>query len=165
MKQCTSFILFMSLSLAAIAQKPVKSVFAEIGGPGFLSANYDMRLSKSNKGAGFRVGLGTVFDGYASGITLPVGINYLAGNNKNFLELGFGVSYVNLPSVNQDQPFNFPKESFLAPYGWLGYRLQPQHKGFTFRAGICPFFKDLNISKVILTENLFAGLSFGYSFQ
>lgn len=153
------------IPLLSKAQKATKTVYAELGGPGFLSANYDARLLRSNKGLGFRVGVGTVFDSYTAGITIPVGINYLVGKEKNFLELGLGASYVHLPSVNQDQPFNFPKESFIAPYGWIGYRYQPIQKGFTFRAGVCPFFRDLNIPKVVLSENIFAGLSFGYSFQ
>jgi hypothetical protein len=160
------FIGLLSLTpILCVAQRSAKNIYLELGGPGFFSANYDMRLSKSNDGLGVRVGVGIISDLQASGITLPVGLNYILGNRKNFLEIGGGASYVNLPGVNQDQPFNFPGESFVVGYGWLGYKHQPADKGFTFRAGFCQYLRDLNLPTILGVPNLYPALSFGYSFQ
>lgn len=165
MKHLYFISIFILLSFLTEAQSHVKNVYAELGAPGFLSANYDMRLSDSNKGLGFRVGVGTIFDVYTFGVTVPVGINYLIGMEKHFLELGAGVSYVYLPRVNQDQPFNFRKESFLASYVFAGYRYQPSQKKFTFRAGLCKLFNDINIPAVLGISNLLPSVSFGYSLR
>ncbi len=43
---------------AANAQNAAKTVYAEIGGPGLASANFDMRFKKQEDGLGFRVGVG-----------------------------------------------------------------------------------------------------------
>ena len=81
--------LLILVPLLSPGQRPVKSVYGELGGPGiFLSANYDTRLANSNKGLGVRAGVGTIFDQYSLSFTLPVGLNYLLGKEKNFLELG-----------------------------------------------------------------------------
>ena len=40
------------------AQTAAKSVYAELGGAGLASINYDMRLQKKEDGIGFRVGVG-----------------------------------------------------------------------------------------------------------
>ncbi len=165
MKQSYFIGVLIIVPIFSIAQHAAKNVYLELGGPGgFISANYDTRVSKSDKGLGIRAGVGSIFDFYTIGYTLPVGLNYLVGKRKNFLELGLGVTYVHLPSVNQDQPFNFKKESFFAEYGWVGYKYQPLQKGFTFRAGLCQFFNDLNIPAILGVPSLYAGLSFGYSF-
>ena len=157
--------LLILVPLLSPGQRPVKSVYGELGGPGiFLSANYDTRLANSNKGLGVRAGVGTIFDQYSLGFTLPVGLNYLLGKEKNFLELGVGASYIHFIAKNQDGWFNFKKENFVATYGWIGYRYQPPKNGFTFRAGLCPFFNDINFPN-IAGSFMYAGLSFGYSFQ
>ena len=153
------------MPIFSVAQQPTKNVYLELGGPGFISANYDARLSKSNNGLGVRAGVGVISDLQASGFTLPVGLNYLVGKRKNFLEIGTGVSFVYLPIINQDQPFNFPGEKFLVAYGWLGYKFQPPDKGFTFRAGLCQYFRDLNLPTILGVPSLYPALSFGYLFH
>ena len=152
------------IPIFSVAQQSAKNVYVELGGPGFISANYDVRLSKSNNGLGVRAGIGIISDLQASGFTIPIGLNYLVGKRKNFLEIGSGVSYVHLPSVNQDQPFNFPGESFLVGYGWLGYKYQPL-EGFTFRAGLCQYLRDLNLPVILGVPSLYPAMSFGYSFH
>ena len=153
------------IPVSCISQQSAKNVFVELGGPGFISANYDVRLSKINDGFGVRVGVGIISDLQASGITLPVGLNYLIGKRNNFIEIGAGASYVRLPNVNQDQPFNFPAESMVVGYGWLGYKYQATDNGFTFRAGLCQYLRKLNLPVILGVTSLYPSLSFGYSFH
>ncbi|MGH2646212.1 MAG: hypothetical protein ACRDE8_01545, partial [Ginsengibacter sp.] len=59
MRQIT---LLLALSLgfygSTSAQSAAKAVYAEIGGPGIASINYDMRFSATQNGTGFRLGAG-----------------------------------------------------------------------------------------------------------
>ena len=161
-----SLITVFLISGNAIAQSSAKSVFFELGGPGLASFNYDMRLQKKEDGLGFRVGIGgfsvrsTDFNGetYRSGLlTVPVALNYLLGKDqRNYFEVGVGVTYVNLSerdSYNDD-------DQFSTSFGHLhfGYRLQPLKGGFTFRAGITPVFNKFGFIPY------YASLSFGYKF-
>ncbi len=76
-----------------------KCVFGEIGGNGLLiSANYDVRFARKQNGLGARAGLGYIADpfGDADGITIPLGLNYLAGNRGHYLEAGIGATYFSI---------------------------------------------------------------------
>jgi hypothetical protein len=154
-----SFLVFASLvfSLSASSQSAAKSVFAEIGGPGIASLNFDTRFNKREDGLGMRAGFGGfVIDG--SGIVfLPVGLNYLLGKDgKNYLELGAGVTPIfGIGDVNTDNG-----SPFETTFGHLniGYRLQPSKPGFTFRASVNPVF-----GKGFLWP-FYGGISFGYKF-
>jgi hypothetical protein len=157
--------LLATIPIISFAQHRGKGVYAELGGQSIvLSVNYDTRLLQSNKGFGMRAGVGTVFDPYSFGFTVPVGLNYLLGKDRNFLELGVGATYVHFQDKNQDSWFNFRKENFVATNTWVGYRYQPPQKGVTFRAGICPFFTDLNLPPVA-SSSIWAGVSFGCSLR
>jgi hypothetical protein len=64
--------LIIIIPLFSFAQHAAKNVYLDLGGSaGFISAHYDVRLSKSNKGFGIRAGVGTVFDQYNLGCKLP----------------------------------------------------------------------------------------------
>lgn len=110
-------------------------VFGEIGGNGLLlSANYDFRFFKSQKGLGMRVGLG-FFGGSGGGIvTVPVGLNFLAGKAPNYLEVGAGYTYAT---------FTGGSDSFFSGSGGvfvpsIGYRYQPIDKGFVALIFVSP---------------------------
>jgi hypothetical protein len=142
---------------------PAKAVFAEIGGTGgFLSLNYDTRLTRSNKGLGLRVGVGTITDLNSFGLTVPFGLNYLAGEKSHFFEAALGATFFSFSEQNQDSWFSFTKLKFLAPYVWLGYRYQPADKRFFFRAGFNQFFAG---GLKGFVAGPFPGLSFGYSIR
>ncbi len=158
-----SFCFFM-LNMA-LAQKPAKSVYVELGGPGLASLNYDMRFQKKEDGLGFRVGVGGYAVkndfGYGSDRTsillLPVAVNYLLGkDHKNYLEIGAGYSYVSIANKSNF----YQDDQFSTSFGHLhfGYRLQPANGGFTFRAGITPIFNKFGFIPY------YASLSFGYKF-
>lgn len=144
------------------AQSAAKTVYAEIGGPGLASANYDMRFKPVEDGFGFRVGVGgfSLSDGFdntrISLITVPVGLNYLIGKDqKNYFEVGAGFTYVNTKSKDE-----YNSDNFRSSFGnlTLGYRLAPASGGFMFKAQITPVFgKGFFIP-------YYAGIGFGYKF-
>lgn len=134
-------------------------VYGEIGGPGLASLNFDTRFNGTNSGIGARVGLGGIKTKEFGLLMIPAGINYLiTKDQKNCLELGAGITYVNFSSDLSEDDSN---ESILeGTFGhlWLGYRLQPIDDGISFRAGICPIFG----SGAFIPY--YAGISLGYKF-
>lgn len=150
----------LCLALGAMAQGAAKAVYYEIGGPGVSSFNYDMRLGKSESGAGFRVGVGGFSIGPSddrfTAIFVPVGFNYIRSkDNRNYFELGGGITPVFFKDGSADGTGNLS-----STFGHLniGYRLQPKEGGFFLRAAINPIFN----------KNFFwpyyGGLSLGYKF-
>lgn len=147
-------LLFLSFSCAAITTVHAQSVYAEIGGPGLASINFDTRFGRSESGIGGRIGVGGFSVDGDGIVTIPIGLNYLIGkDHKNYFELGAGVTPLFLSG--KDISGNF---SSTFGHLWIGYRLQPQNGGFTFRAGICPIFGNG------FFVPYYAGLSFGYKF-
>ncbi|QNA45542.1 hypothetical protein [Lacibacter sediminis] len=138
------------------APKRAQSVYGELGGNGLLfSANYDVRFLKSDKGFGMRAGLG-FFGGSGGGlITVPVGLNYLAGKAPSYFEVGLGYTYASFTSSDD---FIEGSGSILVPS--VGYRFQPSKKGFTGRVILSPL--------IGLGEGggwvMFGGISAGYKF-
>lgn len=148
--------LLLFCATAALGQG-AKSVFAELGGPGLASFNYDMRFSHRQDGIGGRIGVGGLYLYDAGAIFVPIGVNYLLGkNNRDYFELGAGVTYTYASSNS----YNDPDDIFRNTFGHFnfGYRLQPANGGFMFRASINPLIG----SKVYLPY--FGGVSFGYKF-
>lgn len=166
----SAFLLTLTLSLfsqAVLAQvneeeegpaKPggpgAQQVYVELGGPGIIySFNYDRRFNKTDKGLGMRAGFGAIFAGGEGGFTLPVGINYLAGRQGNYFELGGGASVVTTEDVFEG----------AGVYGFLtaGYRRQAyKKKGVTWR---------VNFNPLVFFEGGFSfipwfGASVGYRF-
>ncbi|HEV8080688.1 MAG TPA: hypothetical protein VGP43_08250 [Chitinophagaceae bacterium] len=150
-----------TLSTYVHAQKAAKAVYAEIGGPGLASANFDMRFKKEEGGLGFRVGIGgfALSDGFgdrASILSVPVGLNYLIGKDqKNYFEVGVGFTYINGTSES-----GFGSDNFSSSFGnlTLGYRLAPAKGGFFFKAQITPVFG----SGFFIPY--YGGIGFGYKF-
>src|SRR5207248_3258937 len=77
-----------------------------------------------------RIGLGTTF----YGITLPGGVSYLMGVNKQF-EVGAGLTYL----TNSDERYSGTTDKFF-PYIILGYRRQPIEGGTIYRIGFEPIY-------------------------
>ena len=143
------------------AQTAAKAAYAEIGGPGLASVNFDTRFAKKEDGFGGRIGIGgfSVGDGvgdHVGIVTIPVGLNYLVGkDHKNYFELGVGFTYVGGKASAGDGSANFNSS-----FGniTLGYRLAPERGGFFFKAEITPVFGDGFFIPY------FAGIGFGYKF-
>ncbi len=124
-----------------------KSGFIEYGGNGLIaSINYDARFLKTQDGFGYRIGLGAVLTDVfraRAGLTIPIGLNYLAGKKSHFFESGLGLTI----DVDAGEVIFVPS---------IGYRYQPLHNGFTFRIFASPLIRHSSI--------FWAGLSFGYKF-
>lgn len=110
MKKYISLFLFSSFLFQVLnaqqsdtiaAAKSARSLFFELGGNGiFFSANYDARFSKSEKGLGYRAGIGIVpgvdfiFFKTSTFLTIPLGLNYLAGKGPGYFEAGLGGTFI-----------------------------------------------------------------------
>jgi hypothetical protein len=156
-------ILF-SISFISNAQTAAKSIYAELGGPGVVSINFDTRFTKKDDGIGGRIGLGGFTfrewfdDGKTTVIFVPIGLNYLLGkDHKNYFEIGAGVTPV-FSSYKGSNPAD--NETFSSTFGHLlfGYRLQPKDGGFTFRGFISPVFSSEGFIPY------YGGISLGYKF-
>jgi len=154
---CASF----NFGNVTYAQTAAKAAYAEIGGPGLASVNFDTRFTKQEDGLGGRIGIGgfSISDGGADHVgivTIPIGLNYLIGKDrKNYFEIGAGFTYVSGKGTAGSG-----SENFNSSFGnlTLGYRLAPERGGFFFKAEITPVFgKGFFIP-------YFAGIGFGYKF-
>jgi len=106
-----------------------QAVYLEVGGSGVsLSMNYDTRFTSKANGWGGRIGVGYLGD-FFGGITVPLVINYLVGEKKDFLEIGAGATYHD-SSVIGTLP--------------IGYR-RVSDSGFTFRAGMALIYGDASL--------------------
>ena len=133
-----------------------QAVYGEFLGTGVtFSVHYDFRFAKKQNGFGARVGLG-FFGGSDGGIlTIPVGINHLAGKGPHYFESGIGVTYGT----------GFSGDDFGEDAGFLmtptvGYRYMPLVKGFTAKIYIGPL--------IFMGEGggwfMFGGFGLGYKF-
>ena len=150
--------IFFSFNLKA---QTAKAVYAQIGGPGIMSANYDMRFTHNEDGIGGRIGIGGFSisgseDGRVSLLTVPVGLNYLLGKDgKNYFEVGVGFTYINIGEKSQTET-----STLETSFGnlTLGYRLAPARGGFMFKAEITPIFNKNGFIPY------YGGIGFGYKF-
>lgn len=149
-------------TIASKVDTPAKStraqvVYGEFLGSGLIfSTHYDFRFGKRQNGFGMRAGLG-FFGGSNSGIlTVPVGINHLAGNGPHYFESGLGFT---LASFTGSTDFLDGGGSFLVPS--VGYRYQPLAKGFVARVYVSPL--------VLVNEGggwfFWGGFSLGYKIR
>lgn len=148
-------ISFLLVCFFLQAQNAAKVVYAEVGGPGIASLNFDMRFANKEDGWGFRAGIGG-FSIDNAGITIiPVGINYITSKDKkNYFELGAGISLIG--GSNNSSSSNIFSNSF--GHFNIGYRLQPANGGYFFRATITPIFGNG------FFWPYYGGVSFGYKF-
>jgi hypothetical protein len=123
------------------------NIFFEVGGSSIsFSLNYDGRFSKREGGFGGRAGVGFfpsvdfILFKTSSIVTIPIGVNYLAGKGPDYWEFGAGATIV---SGGLESFFgmktNSKKTTNVAFVPSIGYRHQPLHKGLTGRVVISPF--------------------------
>ncbi len=148
-----------------------------MGGPGILfSANFDGRFdAKSNRGLGYRIGLGFApytQDGYYDGgyyydddrvrtyATIPLGLNYLLGRegSSHFFEVGAGATILTrkVSVYNWDNDYG-PEGNVIGHVSFM-YRRQPADGGFMWKIG---FMTMIGTSGDIVPS---AGVGFGYAF-
>lgn len=151
-----------------------KAVFIETyKKPGFLSANYDMRLKKdSNEGFGFTAGAG-LGNAYLTDVqdnntapdrrrlALPVAINYIVGAKRHGAEIGVGVT-PQIPLNTIRDGFEYNGTFFSAR---LGYRFQPLREGFIGRIAWVPTAEKIPVYSGYEINWANVGVSVGYSFK
>ena len=140
--------------------------FFEIGGAGFSPTfNYESRFGASNRGFGFRVGIGFGSLKDVKKVSIPVQITYLLGKkgSKHHIEIGAGYSYFDKRDVDDfrlnDEVIRFEGTS----YGTfsLMYHRHPPLGGFLWKIGYTPFVGNFNDGRTFLP---FFGAAFGYAF-
>ncbi len=137
--------------------KRAQNIFVELGAQGLLfTANYDTRFGNKRNGIGGRVGVGAFSVDGATLVTVPVSLNYLLGEGKNFFEIGLGATYASLGIDDQDAFFG-SGNTVIGTMAFM-YRLQPVNSGFSFRGGFTPIFTSDGFLPY------FAGISLGYTF-
>jgi hypothetical protein len=149
MKKIVSLFIFTLLFSGAYSQ--AKSIYAELGGPGLASINFDTRFSKKEDGLGGRIGIGGLSIDGEGAVFVPIGLNYILGkDSRNYFEMGAGVTPV----------IGTGSGDFAETFGHIlfGYRMQPKDGGFTFRAFINPVFGSG------FFVPYYGGVSFGYKF-
>jgi hypothetical protein len=150
------FLFFYSLQTRCMHKTGEQKMLFELGGASIASFNYDMRFTKNQNGIGGRVGFGGVKIDNEGAIFIPIGLNYLFGNDgKNYFELGAGVTY--LKSTNGEDTFVGDVNTSFGHFSF-GYRYQPSKNGFLFKAAITPIFAKG------LFFPYYAGVAFGYKF-
>ena len=136
-----------------------QNLYFEIGGPGLaLTVNYDTRFGEKRNGLGYRVGAGYFADGGNNVFTVPLQVNYLFGETTSLLEIGGGTTFLNSYGDNKGKHFIFDRVTGFVGTATLGYRYQPEEKGFNFRIAFVPIFYDEGIIAA-------GGISFGYTFK
>lgn len=167
-------------ALPILKPRYTKVAFLELlGAAGLYSINYDMRTAKGRRdGWGFRVGFERIVSNLtdtSGGLTeiseikftaIPIVLNYLFGNKKDFLELGVGATYFkfNGKSTGVASVETYQVETFKQSFGSIvgsfnvGYRHVPYKNGFMYRVAFTP----LLITDVLVP---FFGLGIGYHFK
>jgi hypothetical protein len=126
------------------------SFFIEWRGNAYTSSlNVDHLI---NRQFSIRVGISSIF---STSFTAPIMLNYLAGQDTHFLELGIGAL------VGRTYIFDETDGGGIVSTMTIGYRWQPPDGGFLLRAGFTPFIFPSEI-------NFFqpwGGISLGYTFR
>lgn len=157
----------MLSSVASVhAQEARNSIYAEIGGNALLySLNYDRRLQDNVTARGgfmYVSAEGQDENGNQVDVSVaffPLMMNLLVGTGSGRLELGAGPV---LAMASGEAETLEEGEIELSAFGLgafattVGYRYQPVHGGFVFRAGLTPFYSSGFM--------VWGGLSFGYAF-
>ena len=140
LKVLTIPMMLLAFTLPATAQHSSRATgtaaYAELFGSGLvISFNIDHRFQGKEDGLGFRAGIGGMAMGEFANITVPLQINYLAGRDGRYFEVGIGGTYSNEGFLDIEGK-EFPVIGTMT----FGYRKQPVDGGFMWRIGLSPGF-------------------------
>jgi hypothetical protein len=155
-----------------------QAVFLELlGNGGVYSVNYDRRFTKGRRdGWGARAGFGYLNISAGDSVinpqnvnllAIPLDINYIFGNRKGALQLGFGLTYISARSLGRaytfdnldiigGETFNYQSNGFIALLN-ISYITRAFGNGFMFRTALTPIIYPAIYPGI--------GISFGYNFQ
>src|SRR5690606_22974868 len=109
------------------------------------SLNYDTRFTESDKGIGGRIGVSYFQGADVRVFALPLIMNYLAGKEGHYLELGAGGTFVSSSYQSDVCGCVTPEFLILGCYdnqvigkSSLGYRRHPIDGRFSFRLRLLP---------------------------
>src|SRR5690606_32787495 len=120
-----------------------KAVYAELGGPGIASFNFDTRFSNEVDGFGGKIGVGgfKIIDDVVA-VLFPIALNYLLGkDDRRIYDIGVGDTLLYIGDTKDKDDVVNPFNNTFGPFHF-GYRLLPADGGFIFRSGISPVFGD-----------------------
>ena len=143
MRKILLLIAVIATSISANAQ--TRSVNLELlGSSGMAGINYDARF-KGNNGFGYSVGVGYGYsnsgidildtagnDGVTHGLSVPVELNYLFGQNNSHFVLGAGA----MAGLSVNEAAKKPVFAYNV-FADVAYRYQ-KPKGFAFSVGVKP---------------------------
>lgn len=184
------FLLLSSLKLSLAQsgeQSPAtRSVYSEAGGAGYVySLNYNFRFNKNQINSwGMRAGIGGYAHSNASLLAVPLQLTRLIGKNRNYLELGIGLTLFAfnnrtrrycarsltdsdgnttcLDFVNKSDQQTFVLDMRGSPNAMgtllVGYRYIPDGEGFMWNLSIYPLFNRTGFWP------LWPGIGIGYAF-
>lgn len=135
------------------------------GNGGLASVNFDSRFGTTEKGFGYRAGLGFIpasysyFDSRPTIWTIPVGLNYLIGGHRHYLETGLGLTYYFFKGTTSDvwAIHENDKGGGIVFIPNARYRYAPKGKAFQGRLFLSPIINSAGAS-------FYWGFSGGYKF-
>ena len=147
----------MLWSGTTFAQERPNAIHVEALGTGLmLSVHYERMLTE---GFALRAGVGAFFAVVEAGTTFPLMATWLIGDGQNRLELGAGVTIVDLHSVfdeDEDDSLLGIENDVVIGAGYLGYRFTSDN-GLIFRIGFTPLIGDDGLIA-------YGGTSIGFAF-
>jgi hypothetical protein len=159
--------LFSQPAVEEQPRKPYSSgcFYLELLGTGLLySINYEHRFAENWSGrAGFtRFSIPTIFEPELdlSVTGFPVLLNYLAGSDGHYFEMGAGVLILRLSLTGRELWLGMNVNGHVNRVigaAAIGYRYQPSKGGFLFRIGVTPLFHPGGVK-------ISGGLSVGAAF-
>lgn len=140
------------------SQTNSKSLYLEIlGNSRHLSVNFDSRFKKGETGLGFQIGIGITRSYYGvsdMSVSLPAGINYLFGKNKNFVLIGI----VGIPEYIENSAWS--SNFYFKSNANLGYRYKSR-KGMVLQAVWTPRLYSSDVILDIKNKTLWFGFGAG----
>ena len=145
-----------------------KNVYSQVNlALGTVSVLYENYISKkaslnSNIYFGLSKTLDINFSGDVTYWGLPLGINFILGNNNSHFEAALGVTFWREHNKNRNV-FSTANHQIVAK---LGYRFQDYSKnGFNFRAGLSPFYftsrnNDYRVNEISVDLYISCGYNF-----
>ena len=132
------------------SNKIKNAVYFEFAGQcPYISLNYDRQIIYNFT---FKIGVGIMPIYLSSLLGVPIGFNYLIGQ-EHMLDLGLAITtYYNMNTLDE---FDLQKR-FVAPNICIGYRYQPK-KGLFFKLSISSWFSEREI-------NFLPGIGIGTAF-
>ena len=146
---------------SGFTQRPAMALYAEFGGAGLASIDFDSRFYSSQKGFGGRIGLGGFSVKGKPAAFFPIELNYITGKQgPNYFETGAGITFVSLSDkITPEQgATSSTRFSHTFAHVTVGYRFQPLQSGFLFRVALTPLFNRTFFIPYYM------GLGVGYKF-